>query len=137
MVTDHVNPEKRSAIMSAVHSKDTKPEMAVRKIVHAMGYRYRLHYADLPGRPDLVFPSRGKVIFVHGCFWHRHARCKYATTPKTRTEYWQDKFSANMERDCRNKRELKRLGWETLIVWQCELKNPVKLTERLNDFLAS
>src|SRR6202051_3411575 len=109
--------------MSAVHSKDTKPEMAVRRVVHALGFRYRLHYASLPGRPDLVFPSRGKVIFVHGCFWHRHARCRYATIPKTRTDYWQDKFSANTERDRRNKRELKRLGWEVLIVWQCELKN--------------
>jgi DNA mismatch endonuclease (patch repair protein) len=135
-VTDHVDATKRSSIMAAVHSKDTKPEMAIRKIVHAMGYRYRLHSANLPGKPDLVFSSRGKVIFVHGCFWHRHSRCRYATMPKTRTEFWQDKFSANMARDRRNRRELKRMGWKVLIVWQCELKKFEKLTERLNDFLA-
>lgn len=135
-MTDHVDSSKRSLIMSAVHSKDTKPEMAVRKAVHALGYRYRLHAANLPGKPDLVFPSRGKVIFVHGCFWHRHSKCKYATMPKTRPEFWQDKFSANMTRDRRTRRELKQLGWEVLTVWQCELKKPEKLTERLNDFLA-
>jgi len=122
--------------MSAVHSKDTQPEMKVRKAIFALGYRYRLHRSDLPGKPDLVFPSRCKVIFVHGCFWHRHARCKYATVPKTRTQFWQEKFAANMERDRRVRRDLKKLGWEVLTVWQCELKRPEKLTERLNDFLA-
>lgn len=135
-MVDHVDPEKRSSIMSAVHSKDTKPEMKVRKAVFALGYRYRLHRTDLPGKPDLVFPSRRKVIFVHGCFWHRHARCKYATIPKTRTQFWQDKFAANTKRDRRVRRDLKKLGWEVLTVWQCELKRPEKLTERLNDFLA-
>jgi DNA mismatch endonuclease (patch repair protein) len=136
-VTDHVDPAKRSLIMSAVHSKNTKPEMAIRKAVHSLGYRYRLHYADLPGKPDLVFPSRGKVIFVHGCFWHRHSKCRYATIPKTRTEFWQDKFCNNVTRDRRTRRKLKQLGWEVLTVWQCELKKPEKLLERLNDFLAS
>lgn len=136
-MTDHVDPAKRSLIMSAVHSKNTKPEMAIRKAVHSLGYRYRLHYADLPGKPDLVFPSRGKVIFVHGCFWHRHSKCRYATIPKTRTEFWQDKFCNNVTRDRRTRRKLKQLGWEVLTVWQCELKKPEKLLERLNDFLAS
>jgi DNA mismatch endonuclease (patch repair protein) len=136
-VTDLVDPAKRSLIMSAVHSKNTKPEMTVRRAVHALGYRYRLHDADLPGNPDLVFRSRGKVIFVHGCFWHRHSKCRYATIPKTHTDFWQDKFCNNVTRDRRTRHELKRLGWEVLTVWQCELKKPEKLVERLDDFLAS
>ncbi|MHB1858070.1 MAG: very short patch repair endonuclease [Acidobacteriaceae bacterium] len=136
-VTDHVDRAKRSLIMAAVHSKDTKPEMAVRKIVHALGYRYRLYDISLPGRPDLVFLSRRKVIFVHGCFWHRHPKCKYATRPKSRVDFWELKFSANVARDRRTRRELKKLGWTILTVWQCELKKPEKLTERLNEFLAN
>ena len=135
-MADHVNRAKRSFIMAAVHSRDTMPEIAVRKIVHSLGYRYRLHDGRLPGRPDLVFPSRRKVVFVHGCFWHRHAKCKYASNPKTRVAYWQAKFFANVARDRRTRRELKKLGWAQMTVWQCELKKPEKLTERLDDFLA-
>lgn len=122
--------------MAAVHSKDTKPELAVRKIVHGLGYRYRLYDTILPGRPDLVFPSRRKAIFVHGCFWHRHLKCKYSTMPKSRAVYWELKFRANIARDRRARRELLKLGWTVLTVWQCELKKPEKLAERLNDFLA-
>lgn len=136
-MVDHVDSSTRSKIMASVHSKDTKPEIKVRKIAHALGYRFRLHRADLPGKPDLVFPSRRKVIFVHGCFWHRHSRCRYATMPKTRTEFWERKFLANTARDRRNWRELRKLGWDVLTVWQCELKKAEKLTERLNDFLAN
>jgi len=135
-VTDHVNRGKRSLIMAAVHSKDTKPELAVRSLVHALGYRFRLHVASLPGKPDLVFPGRRKIIFVHGCFWHRHARCRYATSPKTRPEFWQEKFCTNVARDRRTRRELKKLGWSILTVWQCELKNPQKLEVRIEEFLA-
>ena len=135
-MTDHVDTAKRSLIMAAVHSKNTKPEMLVRRIVHALGFRYRLHAADLPGHPDLVFPKRCKVIFVHGCFWHRHAGCRYTTTPKTRVEFWQEKFDANVARDRRTVRALKKQGWSVLIVWQCQLKNPEKLVGKLNDFLA-
>jgi DNA mismatch endonuclease (patch repair protein) len=135
-VTDHVNRGKRSLIMAAVHSKDTKPELAVRSLVHALGYRFRLHVASLPGKPDLVFPGRRKIIFVHGCFWHRHARCRYATSPKTRPEFWQEKFFTNVARDRRTRRELKKLGWSILTVWQCELKNPQKLEVRIEGFLA-
>lgn len=134
-MTDHVSPEQRSLIMAAVRSRDTQPEMAVRKIVHRLGYRYRLHDSTLPGSPDLVFPSRSKVVFVHGCFWHRHPKCKYATCPKTQVHFWQAKFCANVSRDRRIRRELKKLGWTVLTVWQCELKRPSKLTERLDDFL--
>ena len=135
-MVDHVDQAKRSLIMASVHSEDTSPEMAVRKIVHSLGYRYRLHVRALPGRPDLVFPSRHKVIFVHGCFWHRHPKCRYATSPKTREEFWQAKFTSNVERDRRARRELKRMDWAVLTVWQCELKKTDKLTERLNDFLS-
>lgn len=136
-MTDHVDRKKRSLIMAAVRSEDTKPELAVRKIVHAMGYRYRLHVRKLPGRPDLVFVSRCKAIFVHGCFWHRHTGCRYATSPKTHAAFWKAKFSYNVARDRRNRRELKKIGWAVLTVWQCELKNPEKLTERLNEFFAN
>ncbi len=123
--------------MGAVRSKDTGPEMAVRKIVHALGYRYRLHDPKLPGRPDLVFPARRKVVFVHGCYWHRHNGCRYTTSPKTNCEFWQAKFTANVSRDRRTRRELKKMGWAVLTVWQCELKKPERLTERLNDFLSN
>jgi DNA mismatch endonuclease (patch repair protein) len=122
--------------MAAVHSKNTKPEMVVRKLVFGMGYRYRLHSANLPGKPDLVFPGRHKVIFVHGCFWHRHKGCRYASSPKTRVDFWEAKFDANVARDKRTNRELKELGWSVLTVWQCQLKEPEKLARKLNDFLS-
>jgi DNA mismatch endonuclease (patch repair protein) len=133
---DHVDRTKRSLIMAAVHSKDTSPEMAVRKIVHGLGYRYQLHVRTLPGCPDLVFPVRRKIIFVHGCFWHRHRNCRYATSPKTHPEFWEAKFAANVVRDRRARRELRRMDWAVLTVWQCELKKPDRLTERLDDFLS-
>jgi DNA mismatch endonuclease (patch repair protein) len=133
---DHVDQAKRSLIMAAVHSKNTKPELVVRKLVFGMGYRYRLHSAKLPGKPDLVFPGRHKVIFVHGCFWHRHKGCRYATSPKTRVDFWEAKFGANVARDKRTNRELKELGWSVLTVWQCQLKEPEKLARKLDDFLS-
>jgi DNA mismatch endonuclease, patch repair protein len=123
--------------MAAIRSEDTGPEMAVRKIAHRLGYRYRLHVRSLPGRPDLVFPSRRKVVFVHGCFWHRHPKCRYTTSPKTRKEFWQAKFASNVARDRSAARKLKRMEWAVLTVWACELKKPDKLTERLNDFLSN
>lgn len=122
--------------MAAVHSKNTKPEMVVRKLVFGMGYRYRLHSAKLPGKPDMVFPGKCKVIFVHGCFWHRHKGCRYATSPKTRVDFWEGKFTANVARDKRTERELKKLGWSVLTVWQCQLKEPERLAKRLDDFLS-
>ena len=134
-MVDHVDTAKRSLIMAAVHSKHTKPELVVRKIVYGLGYRYRLHSKKLPGKPDLVFAGKRKAIFVHGCFWHRHPRCQYATSPKTRTEFWDAKFQANVERDERTTNELERLGWSVLTVWQCEQKEPEKLAERLDEFL--
>ncbi|TCK68453.1 very short patch repair endonuclease [Acidipila rosea] len=135
-VVDHVTADKRSLIMAAVHSKNTRPEVRVRKLVHALGYRYRLHATNLPGKPDLVFAGRKKIIFVHGCFWHRHEGCRYASTPKSRKEFWESKFGANIDRDKRTQDELQQMGWSVLTVWQCELKDLHKLTERLNDFLS-
>src|SRR5258707_9394808 len=122
--------------MAAVHSEDTGPEMVVRGIVRSLGYRYRLNVAALPGKPDLVFPSLRKIVFVHGCFWHRHRDCRYATSPKTRKAFWQAKFVANVERDRRAKRELKNMGWAVLTVWQCDLKKPERVGARLNNLLA-
>jgi DNA mismatch endonuclease (patch repair protein) len=132
-VVDHLNREKRSLNMAAVRSEDTTPELAVRKIVHSLGYRYRLHVPELPGKPDLVFPSRRKIIFVHGCFWHSHNKCKRATTPKTRTLFWQEKLLGNATRDQRNQRQLRELGWKVLTVWQCELKKPNRLRGRIEE----
>jgi DNA mismatch endonuclease (patch repair protein) len=135
-VVDHLDQAKRSLNMAAVRSKDTKPEMAVRQIVYSLGYRYRLHLASLPGKPDLAFPAKRRAIFVHGCFWHRHRKCKYATNPKTRVDFWENKFRDNVERDRRARRELKKLGWTVMTIWQCDLKDKVKLKENLTVFLA-
>ena len=122
--------------ISMVRSKDTKPEVVVRKMLHAQGYRYRLHRSDLPGSPDLVFPARKKIIFVNGCFWHGHSCKNGARMPKKNTEYWEPKIARNVERDSTNLRELTSLGWEVLTVWECELrKSPTDLREQMNHFL--
>jgi len=121
--------------MSRIRGKDTKPEMIVRRLVHAAGYRYRLHRRDLPGCPDLVFPGRGKVIFVHGCFWHRH-RCRYGRPmPSTRKAFWKRKLEANRARDRKNRRALRRQGWDVFVVWECQTKRPDWLLPRLVNFL--
>ena len=131
----HKVSEQRSRNMSAIKSKNTKPEIAVRKLLHSMGYRFRLHRKDLPGSPDIVLPKYKKVIFVHGCFWHRHQNCKYASNPKTRREFWEKKFKENIERDKKTQEKLKNLGWKTKIVWECEIKKQDKLIKKLEDFL--
>lgn len=121
--------------MSAIRGKDTKPEMIVRRLVHSLGYRYRLHVRELPGVPDLVFPTRKKVIFVHGCFWHRH-NCRLGRPrPKTRHEFWEEKLEGNRRRDAKHRRELRALGWQVLTVWQCQTADPDKLAERVLRFL--
>jgi DNA mismatch endonuclease, patch repair protein len=134
-MADHVDTVTRSAIMAAVGSKHTGPEIALRRMLHRLGYRYVMHDRRLPGRPDLVFPWRRKVILVNGCFWHRHDGCRYATVPKTRVEFWEQKFRLNKVRDANNLRTLKRMGWEVQIVWQCQLKTPDDLLRRLVKFL--
>ncbi len=108
-------------MMARIGSKDTKPELVLRKTLHAMGFRYQLHRADLPGKPDLVFPKHQAVCFVHGCFWHRHTGCDFASVPKTRPDFWRIKFKKNTERDRRNISELQSKGWRTAVVWECHL----------------
>lgn len=132
---DNVSPQRRSEIMGRVRSKDTGPELVVRRLVHAMGYRYRLHGKGLPGRPDLVFRSRGKVIFVHGCFWHRHEGCVLARLPKSRADFWLPKLEANRERDECNRRDLKSAGWKVLTVWECQLGRVELVRKRIRRFL--
>lgn len=137
---DVFNKRKRSEVMAAVRSGDTRPEMIVRRLAHRLGYRYTLHDRSLPGSPDLAFPSRGKVIFVHGCFWHRHgaASCRLCTTPSTRVEFWTRKFETNVRRDARNLRRLRALGWSVMVVWECRLRGSgalERLERRLVRFL--
>ena len=127
---DVLSPAKRSALMSLVRGKNTKPELAVRRLVHAMGFRYRTH-GTLPGRPDLVLSRRQTVIFVHGCFWHRHNGCKKSSTPANRRQFWLSKFEANRRRDRRNHRLLRAEGWKVIVVWECELRKPQNLRRRL------
>ena len=130
-------PDQRRRIMSRIRPANTKPEMAVRRCAHAMGYRFRLHRRDLPGRPDLVFPARWKIVFVHGCFWHAHPdpSCRISSKPKTRTEYWHPKLSENAARDQRNIEKLVTLGWAVLVIWECELRDMAAVASRLQAFL--
>ena len=137
MMTDVHTKKQRSFNMSRIRAKDTKPEMIVRSLVHALGYRFRLHRKDLPGRPDIVLARHRKIIFVHGCFWHMH-NCKYGRVkPRTNARFWQDKRAGNRERDRRNKYGLKKQGWSILVVWECWIRKPDKLREKLVDFLES
>ena len=122
--------------MQGNRARDTRPELAVRKLLTKLGYRYRLHARDLPGRPDIVFRGRHKVIFVHGCFWHRHPRCRFAYTPKSNVNFWLEKFEENVSRDRRVARALRSLGWGVVTVWECETANLDRLTDRLRRQLA-
>lgn len=121
-MVDVVDPATRSKMMASIRGKDTLPELILRRTLHRRGIRYRLHKKELRGRPDLVFPKFRAALFVHGCFWHRHQDCRYATTPATRTEFWQSKFNATVERDVRNQRDLAKAGWRVGIVWECTIK---------------
>lgn len=135
-MTDKLSKAHRSWNMSQIRGKDTEPERKVRSVLHKLGARFRLHREDLPGKPDIVLPRYGLVILVHGCFWHRHPRCKYAYTPKTRVDFWTRKFKRNVERDRNVRRELKRLGWDVLVVWECETHDLATLANRLACALA-
>ena len=134
-MVDRLTVSHRSWNMSRIGGKDTKPEKIVRSLLHRMGYRFRLHRKDLPGKPDLVLPKYHTVVFVHGCFWHRHKGCKYAYTPKSRPEFWQAKFDANVDRDRRAQRELRRRGWRVLTIWECQTAQLQSLARRLDRFL--
>ena len=132
---DNMTEAQRSFAMSRVRGKSTKPEMLVRRALHKLGYRYVLHDKRLPGAPDLVFPARRKVIFVHGCFWHQHEKCRYAAPPSTRVDFWLPKLAANRARDASNTAKLRRAGWKALVVWECELKDLSKAVNRITKFL--
>jgi len=135
-MVDSLSPDERSKRMSLVRSKDTKPELVVRRLVHSLRYRYRLHDSTLPGRPDLVFKSKRKAIFVHGCFWHRHGEeCVLTRVPKSRLDFWKSKFAENARRDQEKQEALHALGWDFLIIWECQLKDLDHLTRRVRDFL--
>ncbi len=136
-MADKLTRERRSQNMAAIRSKDMKPEMVVRRLAHGMGYRYRLHRKDLPGKPDLVFGPRKKVVFVHGCFWHQHPdpNCRDARPPKSNQNYWSPKLERNQQRDAEHTAKLKAAGWKVLTVWECETKHPDKIAKRLAKFL--
>ena len=128
-MVDIISKKRRSWNMSRIGGKNTQPELVVRSLLHKMGYRFRLHAKKLPGKPDIVLPKYKTVIFVNGCFWHRHKRCKYAYTPKSRIKFWQKKFQGTIERDQKAKRQLKKLGWKFLIIWECRVKNTHKIKQ--------
>jgi DNA mismatch endonuclease (patch repair protein) len=136
-MVDRLSPEARSQLMASIGSKDTAPELAVRRLLHALGYRFRLHRRDLPGTPDIVLPGRRKAIFVHGCFWHGHPGCRFATHPATRPEFWAEKIGRNQKRDRIAAARLRRLGWSVATVWECNLRRPERVVARLYRFLNS
>jgi DNA mismatch endonuclease (patch repair protein) len=134
---DTLTQKERSERMGLVRGRDTKPELLVRRITHSMGYRYRLHYARLPGKPDLAFPERKKVIFVHGCFWHRHPdpACKLARMPKSRLDFWKPKLEGNRARDLEKQHLLREMDWDVLVIWECQMNDLESLASRINEFL--
>jgi len=132
---DIVNKETRSRMMSGIRGKNTKPELKVRRFLHALGYRFRLHRKDLPGKPDIVLPKLMTCIFVHGCFWHRHPGCRFSTNPSTRSAFWNEKFIKNVERDAKNQTSLEAMGWTVIIVWECELRDAGSALSNLADRL--
>ena len=134
-MVDIISEERRSWNMSRIRGKDTKPEIIVRSMLHGMGYRFRLHRKDLPGKPDIVLPKYNTVIFVHGCFWHRHKGCKYAYTPKSRIDFWNSKFDETVARDKRNRKQLEANGWNVEIIWECETKDMNRLKNIINKIL--
>jgi len=131
---DTLTPAERSSRMSLIRGKDTGPELVVRRLIHAMGYRYRKHPSSVPGRPDVAFLGRRLAIFVHGCFWHRH-RCALGRLPKSRLDFWKPKLDGNRSRDARTLRQLRAAGWRTLVVWECELANLGSVAGRIRAFL--
>lgn len=134
-MADTLSPAERSERMARIRSKGTIPEKRVRRALLDLGYRYRLHYPNAPGRPDFAFPGRKKAIFVHGCFWHGHPGCRKARTPKSRVEFWKRKLDENRSRDLRTEKAMQEIGWEVLVVWECELSHKSNLHSRLDAFL--
>jgi DNA mismatch endonuclease (patch repair protein) len=135
-MTDRITKEHRSWNMSRIRSKDTKPEKAVRSMLHSMGYRFRLHVKELPGKPDIVLPKYNTIFFVHGCYWHRHPGCKYAYTPKTNVSFYEEKFKGNIQRHEKVTRQLEEEGWKVSVIWECETKNSEILRNKLLKILS-
>ena len=136
-MADTVDKKTRSRIMSSVQGKNTQPEKVVRSLLHRMGYRFSLHNKHLPGKPDICLRKYKTVIFVHGCFWHRHKGCRYATTPSSNVSFWNEKFERNVSRDAQNRKDLKKLGWQIIIVWGCSIKSIEKLSKRFDQLLSN
>lgn len=136
-MTDHLTKERRSWNMSRIRSTNTKPELIVRSILHRAGFRFRLHVKDLPGKPDIVMPKHKTVIFVHGCFWHGHKRCRRGNLPKSNQEYWLNKIGGNKTRHAKHARKLRRMGWRVIVAWECQAQRPEVLAERLIEKLAA
>ena len=134
---DRLNPERRSWNMSRIRGRDTAPERAVRSILHRLGMRFSLRHRELPGKPDIVLPARGAVVFVHGCFWHQHSGCRLAVMPQTRQAFWMEKLERNVARDGKNARALRRLGWRVVTVWECELADVERVARRLRRLLGA
>jgi DNA mismatch endonuclease (patch repair protein) len=134
-MTDVFSIEKRSKIMSSIKSYDTQPELMIRSLIHRMGYRFRLRNVWLPGSPDIVLPRHKKVIFIHGCFWHGHQKCKKSKRPNTNKDFWKHKLDNNVDRDKRQQRELNKLGWHYLVVWQCQISKPETVRKRIKRFI--
>tara|TARA_E500000318_G_scaffold45371_3_gene42862 strand:+ start:11601 stop:12026 length:426 start_codon:yes stop_codon:yes gene_type:complete len=132
-MTDTLTPEERSERMSRIRSRDTKPELALRRALHRLGFRFRVNARQLPGKPDIVLPKYRTVIFVHGCFWHRHLGCKIASTPKSNTAFWEEKFERNVERDRSVEERLVQMGWDVIVAWECELETAKKLEEKASE----
>lgn len=132
---DVLTTEQRSAVMSRVRSKNTRPELKVRMLLHGLGFRFRVHRRDLPGHPDIVLPRFRTVVFVHGCFWHRHANCTKTTVPASNADFWASKFVANKRRDRRIQNDLRKRGWRVIVVWECETLAPARLSDRLDKAL--
>lgn len=132
---DPLSPAQRSERMSRVRSKNTKPELQIRRLVWSLGYRYRLHSKKLPGRPDIVFPGRKKVIFIHGCYWHQHDNCRQYRMPRSKLDFWLPKLEGNKKRDVFNQQMLREMGWDYLVIWECQLKDKEKVASRIVDFL--
>ncbi len=126
-MADIVDSKRRSRIMSRIKGRDTTPELVVRRMAHRLGFRFRLHRKDLPGRPDIVFPRHRTAVFVHGCFWHRHNECRYAYTPKSRVAFWTEKFKKNVAHDRRSEEALRNLGWRVFVIWECETQDEITL----------
>ena len=135
LVTDTLTTAERSRLMAKIRGKNTRPEIAVRSLLHRAGYRFRIHVSSLPGKPDIVLPKYRTVVFVHGCFWHRHKGCKATTTPKSHRGFWSDKFARNVANDKKHLGQLRRLGWRTVVVWECQLKRPEAVLARIEKVL--